>query len=41
MTAEVGLGPGRPADGLNFGDIDNDGYLDIYSGDRPAVLRMT
>ena len=32
MTAEAGLDRSSPPMGTNFGDIDNDGYLDIYLG---------
>lgn len=32
VTGEVGLDRPIPALGCNFGDIDNDGYLDLYIG---------
>ena len=36
VSREVGLDRPMPADGLNFGDIDNDGFLDLYLGHRLA-----
>ena len=32
MSREVGLARPMPAMSVNFGDIDNDGYLDLYLG---------
>ena len=32
VTAEVGLDHVHPAMGANFGDVDNDGFLDVYLG---------
>ena len=42
MTDEVGLGRVSLTMGSNFGDIDNDGYLDVYFGTgRPNYSTLT
>jgi hypothetical protein len=38
VTAAVGLSASRAADGSNFGDLDNDGWLDIYLGTGEPAL---
>ena len=41
MTAEVGLDRVVLPMGSNFGDLDNDGFLDIYLGTgRPSYLYL-
>jgi hypothetical protein len=40
VTAAVGLAKVVPAMGLNFGDLDNDGWLDFYAGTGTPDLGM-
>jgi hypothetical protein len=41
VTVQMGLDKALMPMGSNFGDIDNDGYPDIYIGHRRPVLRVS
>ena len=41
VTAAVGLARSMPTMGSNYGDLDNDGFLDIYLGTGSRTWRCS